>query len=695
MPPPQPRPGKPAGTREQLGRYYGERFRYMKSRYPAFDPVLAETHLSLIRTSDMLWRMLGRYLRPYDLTPPAMGILILLESGRSALPMRRLSRQMVVTQANVTGLVDTLEKRGLVRRRADPGDRRVTLIEITETGRGRLNKLLPGYFRLLHSVYGGLGRKKTATLSRALETIRARLLPFMGLALLLAAPAARATAAPSPEDAPVSASSGPAAGTLRLRAAVETALRGHPALQEPRSALDRALAAQMRLLGDYDTSLTASLRRLDSKTPPHLFFGAPRTTTDSFAAAARRRFATGTRAEVGTSYAREQDDASSTFVVNPRARSRLDLSLAQSLLKGMVGRPERAALRASALAVRSARASLGRAAERLARDVSAAYWELWRSRRDVEVLRASVEEAREFLETTRKLFKRYEAEKDDLLRAEADLLAKELEVLASQERVRERTEDLRVAAALSSEEIEAGILEEPAEPEEVPSAETALARALELRKDLRALRLHAEIDRINLDAAAGLGLPTLDLTGAWGWSGLKTGISDSLAQLGRMGFRTWSVGLDLSYAFGTRKDRGQRLDAETARALSSARVDQLRREIEREITVAVSRLRLAGERVRITRRLETMQEEVLKISRQKYGQGRITSRERLESANAALLARSARLAAVAQHAAALSAQKAGEGALLEWLGVPLSATLTPAPGPVLTRALPATRRERP
>ena len=49
-------------------------------------------------------------------------------------PMRRLAEQMNCEASNLTGLVDRLEKRGLVERRPDPHDRRVRLLALTEMG---------------------------------------------------------------------------------------------------------------------------------------------------------------------------------------------------------------------------------------------------------------------------------------------------------------------------------------------------------------------------------------------------------------------------------------------------------------------------------------------------------------------------------------------------------------------------------
>ena len=53
-----------------------------------------------------------------------------------------LSRKLFVTPSNITGVIDRLEKKGLVERIRKQGDRRVSLITLTETG-AELSKSLP------------------------------------------------------------------------------------------------------------------------------------------------------------------------------------------------------------------------------------------------------------------------------------------------------------------------------------------------------------------------------------------------------------------------------------------------------------------------------------------------------------------------------------------------------------------------
>src|SRR6202040_418333 len=75
-----------------------------------------------------------------ELSPAQCHVLHLIEPGRP-IPMGRLAETLACDASNVTGLVDRLESRGLVRRRASAGDRRVKVLDLTPKG-SRLRALL-------------------------------------------------------------------------------------------------------------------------------------------------------------------------------------------------------------------------------------------------------------------------------------------------------------------------------------------------------------------------------------------------------------------------------------------------------------------------------------------------------------------------------------------------------------------------
>jgi MarR family transcriptional regulator, organic hydroperoxide resistance regulator len=65
---------------------------------------------------------------------PAQGIVLRRLDPDRPTPMNELAEALACDASNVTGLVDRLEARGFVERRADPGDRRVRTLVLTADG---------------------------------------------------------------------------------------------------------------------------------------------------------------------------------------------------------------------------------------------------------------------------------------------------------------------------------------------------------------------------------------------------------------------------------------------------------------------------------------------------------------------------------------------------------------------------------
>jgi DNA-binding MarR family transcriptional regulator len=69
----------------------------------------------------------------FELSPAQCHVLHLIEPDRP-IPMGRLAEALACDASNVTGLVDRLESRGLVRRQPSAGDRRIKVLELTRAG---------------------------------------------------------------------------------------------------------------------------------------------------------------------------------------------------------------------------------------------------------------------------------------------------------------------------------------------------------------------------------------------------------------------------------------------------------------------------------------------------------------------------------------------------------------------------------
>lgn len=83
-----------------------------------------------------------------------------------------LSRRMLVTAGNLTGLVDRAERDGVVERRADPRDRRLSRVYLTARGRELVRGLLPAHAAHIAELLGGLDAGDRRELRRILGKLR-------------------------------------------------------------------------------------------------------------------------------------------------------------------------------------------------------------------------------------------------------------------------------------------------------------------------------------------------------------------------------------------------------------------------------------------------------------------------------------------------------------------------------------------
>ena len=90
-----------------------------------------------------MYRQADRFLSAYGLTPSQFDILTVL-SDEGAIPLNRLSERLCCACSNVTGLVDRLERDGLVNRERSSEDRRVILLDLTDKGREILKSVPVG-----------------------------------------------------------------------------------------------------------------------------------------------------------------------------------------------------------------------------------------------------------------------------------------------------------------------------------------------------------------------------------------------------------------------------------------------------------------------------------------------------------------------------------------------------------------------
>jgi DNA-binding MarR family transcriptional regulator len=104
-------------------------------------------------------------------TMPRFDLLANLER-EDGQTLAALSRSMLVTAGNLTGLVDRAERDGDVERRNDPSDRRLSRVHLTPKGRALITSLLPAHAEHVSELVGGLDAAERRELRRLLGKLR-------------------------------------------------------------------------------------------------------------------------------------------------------------------------------------------------------------------------------------------------------------------------------------------------------------------------------------------------------------------------------------------------------------------------------------------------------------------------------------------------------------------------------------------
>jgi DNA-binding MarR family transcriptional regulator len=129
--------------------------------------------VSMLRTYALLLRELERQLKPLGLNLSRFEVLLLLSFTKGQrLPVMRLRDLLLVHGSSATYLVDRLAAAGWVAREADPSDRRVSMVALTDAGRDALDQ---GIEALVAGGFGPIGEmdeEGRRELSRLLAELR-------------------------------------------------------------------------------------------------------------------------------------------------------------------------------------------------------------------------------------------------------------------------------------------------------------------------------------------------------------------------------------------------------------------------------------------------------------------------------------------------------------------------------------------
>jgi DNA-binding MarR family transcriptional regulator len=141
--------------------------------YPTLDPSATEAFLHLLRTGDVVFGVESSFLAQHNIRQGGFTVLMLLNRCcETPSTPAALADHAGVTRATMTGLLDTLEKDGIIRRSPDAQDRRTVLVSLTPAGVALAERVLPKYFECVARIMSPLNKTERKQLVGLLQKIQ-------------------------------------------------------------------------------------------------------------------------------------------------------------------------------------------------------------------------------------------------------------------------------------------------------------------------------------------------------------------------------------------------------------------------------------------------------------------------------------------------------------------------------------------
>jgi DNA-binding MarR family transcriptional regulator len=104
----------------------------------------------------------------FDVTLPRFDLMAQLDKAPNGMTLGELSQRMMVSNGNVTGLVERLSEQGLIERRPSPNDRRAQIVTLTAEGRKTFRAMARTHEGWIAEIFGDLSPTDIETLMKLL-----------------------------------------------------------------------------------------------------------------------------------------------------------------------------------------------------------------------------------------------------------------------------------------------------------------------------------------------------------------------------------------------------------------------------------------------------------------------------------------------------------------------------------------------
>jgi MarR family transcriptional regulator, 2-MHQ and catechol-resistance regulon repressor len=137
------------------------------------DPLAHRALQALLRAEAAVRKRVAAELQREGVSPAGFSVLVVLTTAGGSTELKTLRRRLHWSKANATEVTATLQERGLVRRRRDPSDRRLVVVDLTYSGRELVERLFPEHSDRVTRAFGALDEGEKRSLAELCRKLAA------------------------------------------------------------------------------------------------------------------------------------------------------------------------------------------------------------------------------------------------------------------------------------------------------------------------------------------------------------------------------------------------------------------------------------------------------------------------------------------------------------------------------------------
>jgi MarR family transcriptional regulator, 2-MHQ and catechol-resistance regulon repressor len=137
------------------------------------DPLAHRALQALLRAEATVRKRVAAELNREGVSPAGFSVLVVLTTAGGSAELKTLRRRLGWSKANATEVTANLQERELVRRRRDPSDRRLVIVDLTFRGRELVERLFPEHSDRVTRAFGALDETEKRSLAELCRKLAA------------------------------------------------------------------------------------------------------------------------------------------------------------------------------------------------------------------------------------------------------------------------------------------------------------------------------------------------------------------------------------------------------------------------------------------------------------------------------------------------------------------------------------------